>query len=674
MILSDISIRRPVFTVMVTIALMTLGGLGATRLGVDLFPDVSFPIVTVVTVYPGAGPQEVEQLVTKQIEEVVSAVNGVDEVRSYSRDSVSTIVIQFKLEADIKMAATDVRDKVSAIRSQLPKDIKDPVIQRMDPTALPILTYAISSSRNSAETRRIAEDVVKPKIEAVDGVAAVNVMGGLEREIHVFVDRNRMESLGLSLANLSQQIGAESFDLPAGRVTTGKAELNVKTLGRFRSIEELNSMVVASLPTGAQVHLAEVARIEDGYKEARTRTRLTDANGAKDAVILEIQKAGGTNTVQIANTIYTALTDLEKTLPDDVKIHKTIDASTFIRNNIADVRQSILFGGAMAILVIFLFMLDWRSTLISSLALPTSVVTTFLVMWWLGFTFNMMTLMALSLAIGLLIDDAVVVRENIYRHMERGEDPITAARRGTAEIGLAVMATTFTIVAVFVPVAFMGGVVGRMFRQFGLTVVAAVMVSLFISFTLDPMLSARVVKPIEPGHHDSLRHHRLFGPLVRAYDRLDTLYRSLLLWALGHKKTVVGMAVAAFMVSLGLMPVMGSEFMSPSDRGEFRVLLEMPAGISLDEMEGDAPGRGPHPSESRGARAVHGGRPRRRSQQGHCTCLWEQEGRSPHHAMGYPRRPAAAVGSHAHAQIDLCRLRYRRRLGQRNADHPVCAW
>jgi hydrophobe/amphiphile efflux-1 (HAE1) family protein len=581
MFLSEISIRRPVFTVMVTVALMTLGLLGAKSLGVDLFPDVSFPVVTVVTVYPGAGPEEVEQLVTKAIEEQVSSVNGVDEVRSYSRDSVSTIIVQFKLEADIKMAATDVRDKVAAIRAQLPKDIKDPVVQRMDPTALPIMTYAVSSGRNSAETRRIAEDVVKPKVEAVDGVAAVNVIGGLEREVHVYVDRVRLEALGLSLAGLSQQLGLDGFDLPAGRIDAGASELNVKTLGRFRSIGELGEVVVATLPSGAQVHLREVARVEDGYKEPRVRTRLD----GKDAVALEIQKQGGTNTVKIADSVYKVMAGLERTLPPDVKIVNAIDTSTFIRRNISDVSESILFGGAMAILVIFLFMLDWRSTLISSLALPTSVVTTFLGMWWLGFTFNMMSLMALSLAIGLLIDDAVVVRENIYRHMERGEDPITAARKGTAEIGLAVMATTFTIVAVFVPVAFMGGVVGRFFRQFGLTVTAAVLVSLFISFTLDPMMSARVVKPIEPGHHQRLARGRLSGPIVRFYDGLDRGYRGLLGWALRHKKKVALAAAALFVLSLGLVPLMGKEFMTPEDRGEFRVNLEMPAGTSFAEMD-----------------------------------------------------------------------------------------
>lgn len=580
MVLSEISIKRPVFTAMVTLALMTLGLLAARSIGVDLYPKIDFPAVVVVTTYPGAGPREVEQLVTRPIEEAVSALNGVDQVRSTSRDSVSTVVVQFTLKTDAKAAAADVRDRVAGVRGKLPLDAQEPVIQRFDFTAAPVMTYALSAG-DPSEARRLAEDVVKPRFEAVDGVAAVTVTGGLDGEVRLFAEPARLEALGLSLAGLAQQIGAESFDLPAGRVDSGASELNVKTRGRFRSLDELRALVVASLPSGAQVRLGEVARVEDAFKEIRTLNRL-DGN---DAVLLEVQKQGGSNSVAIADEIYRIAEKLSSELPAHAKLTRAMDLTTFIRANVASVTEAIFFGGAMAVLVIFLFMLDWRSTLISSLSLPTSVVTTFLVMWWAGFTFNMMSLMALSLAIGLLIDDAVVVRENIYRHMERGEDPITAARRGTSEIGLAVMATTFTIVAVFVPVAFMGGMIGQFFREFGITVAAAVLVSLFISFTLDPMMSARVMRPITPGHHERLRAHRAFGRIVRALDALEARYRELLAWALGHKKTVVGAASALFLGTLALIPAMGAEFMAAEDRGEFRILLEAPAGTSVAEMD-----------------------------------------------------------------------------------------
>lgn len=579
MFLSDVSIKRPVFTVMVMVGLMTLGILATRTIGVDLFPDVSFPIVTVTTIYPGAGPEEIEKQVTKKMEEAVSAVNGVDKVMSYSRDSVSQVIVQFKLEADVKTANSDVRDRVAAARGLLPAAAKDPVIQRFDPSAAAILTYTVSSGRNAAETRRLAEELIKPLIEAVDGVATVLVLGGLEREVHVFIDPARLDELGLSLGQVAQQVGMEGFDLPAGRITSAGRELNVKTEGRYRSVEELGSLVVATMASGGQVHLRDVARIEDGFKEVRTSTRLD----GRDAVTLQVQKQGGTNTVAIADGVYKVIDKLEKTLPADVKLVKAMDGSTYIRKNIDDVSHDIVFGGLMAVLVIFLFMLDWRSTFIASLSLPTSVVTTFLVMSLLHFTFNMMSLLALSLSIGLLIDDAVVVRENIFRHMEMGKDPITAAREATEEIGLAVMATTFTIVAVFVPVAFMGGMVGQFFRQFGLTVAAAVLVSLFVSFTLDPMMSARVMKPIQPGHHERLKHHRLFGPIVRFYDAIDEYYRGVLRWALTHRWTVVLGATLLFLGSLGLVSFMGKEFVSPQDRGEFKVLLELPAGTAFAE-------------------------------------------------------------------------------------------
>lgn len=577
MFISDISIRRPVFSAMVVIALMSLGLISTGRIGVDLFPDVAFPIIVTTTVYPGAGPEEVEREVSKPIEEVLSSLNGVDKVKSYSRDSVSIVVVEFSLETDVKAAAADVRERIAALRGDLPKDIRDPLIQRFDPASLPIVTYVVSSDLNPAETRRIAEDDIKPLLESVAGVAAVTVTGGLEREAKVLVHRDRLEAAGMSLSQLAHELGMGGFDLPAGRVETTTTELNVKTEGRYRSIEELRDSVIVSAVDGSQVRLGDVADVIDGHKDVRTRTFLD----GKEAVSLDVRKQAGTNTVAIADGVFKRVAELEKKLPQGMKLVKAIDSSTSIRRNIDDVKHEIIFGGLMAVLVVFLFMLDWRSTVITSLSLPTSVLTTFLFMWYMGFTFNMMSLLALSLSIGLLIDDAVVVRENIFRHMEMGKDRKTASHEGTAEIGLAVLATTLTIVAVFVPVAFMGGIVGKMFKEFGLTIAAAVLVSMFISFTLDPMMSANVMRAIKPGHHAELKKHKVFGPIVRFYDRLDVEYRKLLHWALAHKKKVVAASVALFAGSLALTTLMGTEFIPAQDRSEFKVSLETPAGSSL---------------------------------------------------------------------------------------------
>jgi hydrophobic/amphiphilic exporter-1 (mainly G- bacteria), HAE1 family len=579
--LSDVSIDRPVFTSMLAVAVLVLGGLALTRLGVDLFPNVTFPIVTITTPYPGASPEVVEAEVSRPIEEAVSSLSGVDEVRSESRDSLSVVVISFDLEADVRQATNDVRDKVATIRGTLPDDIADPIISRIDPTAIAVLTYAVSSSRDSIETRQIVDDEIRPVIEQVDGVGSVTVSGGAVREVRVELVRAQLEAQGLTVAQVAQAIGAESFDLPGGRLTEGTREVGLTAAGRFRTPSEVGEVVLRSSPNGTQIRVRDVAEVVDGVEETRTLTRVDGA----EAVTFQVQKQAGTNTIAVADGVAEALAALVRRLPPDVHITKVIDASEYIRTNMSELERTLVIGGVLAVVVIFLFMLDWRSTLISAIALPTSVIASFFVMWQLGFTLNMMTMMGLSLAIGMLIDDSVVVRENIFRHMERGEDPLTAARRGTSEIALAVMATTFTIVAVFVPVAFTGGMVGQMLREFGLTVTAAVLVSLLVSFTLDPMLSARIVQKIAPDHHDRMRRHRVFGPIVRGYDALDALYRSALAWTLQHRLTVVAAAALIFVGSLSLTSLMGLEFMGRGDRGELSVNIELPAGTSLAETD-----------------------------------------------------------------------------------------
>lgn len=577
--ISDVAIDRPVFTTMVAVAVLILGGLALLRLGVDLFPNVNFPLVAIVTPYPGAGPEEVEALVTRKIEEAVSVINGVDEVRSYSRDSVSQVVITFKLEADIKQANSDVRDKMAMIRGQLPRDIRDPIISRIDPTAQPVLTYMVASNRSSLETRQLVDDVISPALQRVEGVGSVTPFGGDVREIQVLIERGRLDATQIPIARVAQAIGAESFDMPAGRISVGPKEQSLKAVGRFRTPQEVGEVVLAARPDGSQLRVRDVARVVDGVKEARTLTRVNGVPG----VTFEVQKQAGTNTIAVADAVGKALTKLA--LPSDVKVTKVIDASVFVRVNQKHLNQELVLGGLLAVLVIFVFMLDWRSTLISAVALPTSVIASFFVMWQLGYSLNIMTMMALSLAIGMLIDDSVVVRENIFRHMELGADPFTAARKGTSEIALAVMATTFTIVAVFLPVAFTGGLVGSMFKQFGITITVAVLVSLVVSFTLDPMLSARLTQKIEPDHHERMRQHRWFGPMIRFYERMDGAYRATLEWTLTHRKTVIAAAAGLFFASLGLTSLMGAEFFGRGDMGDFTVNLEAPAGTRLDETD-----------------------------------------------------------------------------------------
>lgn len=578
--LADVAIKRPVFTVMMSLALMVLGFMSLGRLGVDLFPDINFPIVVVNTVYPGASPEEVERLVTRPIEDSLAGVTGMDRIKSTSRDSVSTVVAQFKLEADIKQAGADVREKVAGVRGRLPRDVEDPIINRVDANASPIMLYSVSGNAPSEELRTFTEDVLKPALETIEGVAAVNVNGGREREIQVELSNAKLQALNLTPAAIAQLITSENMDVPSGRFTANNQETSIRAKGQFTRPEDLGEIVLP-IPGSTPVKLKEVADIKDGFKEQRTRNRV---NG-EPAVVFEIIKQAGTSTLSITAAVEKKLLKLQTNLPPSYQVTKLLDSSLYIQENTHEVEIAIIYGGAMAILIIFLFMLDWRSTLISAMALPTSVVATFLVMDILGFTLNMMSLLALSLAIGLLIDDAVVVRENIFRHMEMGKDPMRAASDGTKEIALAVLATTLTIVAVFLPVGFTSGMIGQFFKQFGLTIAAAVMVSLFVAFTLDPMLSARLVKPIEHNQHELDMAHPIKGPILRFYESLDRGYREILAFSLSHRALVSVIAAVMFFGSLYLVKYMGMEFFPKPDRGQFMVNVQLPAGTSIDATD-----------------------------------------------------------------------------------------
>ena len=576
--LSAIAIRRPVFTVMVTVALMVLGFVGYSRLGTDLFPDVTFPVVVVNIAYPGASPTEVEQLVSKPIEDAVVSLNGIDRIRTSSRDGLSTTLVIFKLGVDVKDAATQVRERVAQVRFKLPQDVKEPAVTRFDVSAAPVLTYTLSGGgRSLADTQKFAKDVIKPALEQIDGVASVDVRGGADREIHVDLDRAKLDALHLPVSAILAQLKQENVTVPAGHFDEGKREINVRTVGEFRSVDEIRDVVVAIAPDGSGVRLRDIASVDDAHEEIRTRIR---TNG-EPSVSFEVVKQSGANTVAVVDAAQAKLAVLAKTFPAGFQASVIIDQSKFIRQNAHEVKVAIVFGGAMAILVILVFMLDLRSTLISAIALPTSVVATFFVMYVLNFTLNMMTLLALSLAIGLLIDDAVVVRENISKHLERGVEPRQAALEGTKEIALSVCATTLTVVAVFVPVAFMDGIVGQFFRQFGLTITAAVLVSLFVAFTLDPMLSSRFSKAHVAGARDPFS--TIKAPFRAVFDATDALYRVVLAWSVRHKLIIAGIALASLFAMAQIAKLMGNEFVNAEDRGQFVMEMELPAGTTLEE-------------------------------------------------------------------------------------------
>jgi HAE1 family hydrophobic/amphiphilic exporter-1 len=576
--LSGVSIRRPVFTTMLMLGLIVLGIFGYRRLAIDEFPEVDIPVVSVQTIYPGASPETVEREISRRLEETFNTVEGVDRITSISLEGVSQVIVEFVLERDGDQAAQDIRAKIDLIRRVLPVDVEAPVVQKFDPSATPILSLAISSDQIPvSELTLLADGVIRRRLEAVNGVGQVQIAGGLLREVRVYLQPDRMQALGVSAPEVMGALQRQNMEVPAGRVERGSQEQLVRVLGRITDPNQFAEVIVANRD-GQPIRLRDVAQVEDGTEEERS---LALVNGER-AVSLDILKVSGANTVAVADGVNEELERLRPELPPGVELQVVVDNSTQIRQSVEDVLHELFLGAILTVLVVMLFLNDWKATAITSLALPVSVVSSFILMNALGFTLNVLTLMALSLSIGILIDDAIVVIENIVRHREMGEDHFTAAGRGTREIFLAVMATTFSIVAVFVPVAFMGGIIGRFFYQFGLTVAWAVLVSLFVSFTLTPMLSAWWgVDPHVEGHGGGNVITRSIARFNRWFDSQAERYRGIIEWALNHRKSTLALATASFIGAFMLFPMIGGGFMPDSDNSMFSVTIETPEGSSL---------------------------------------------------------------------------------------------
>jgi HAE1 family hydrophobic/amphiphilic exporter-1 len=574
--LSATAIRRPVFTAMVMVGLIVLGFFSYQRLAIDQFPAVDLPIVTVQTTFPGASAEAVEREVTRRMEEAFNPVEGVRNITSVSLEGVSQILIEFELGRAVDDAAQDVRSKIEGIRRSLPGDIDPPVVQKLDPAAQPILTLALSSGTlPMVELTTLADETLRRRLENVSGVGEVRVSGGAEREVRVLLRPDRLQALGVTVPQVSAALARQNLEVPAGRVQRGSGERLVRVAGRITDPAQFGDVIVATRD-GAPVRVRDVARVEDGSPEERSLALL---DGAR-AISIDILKVSGANTVAVADAVRAELAALEGSLPAGTGLRVVRDNSVFIRNSITDVIHELVLGAILTVLIVMLFLNDWKATAITSLALPVSVISSFIVMMAMGFTLNVLTLMALSLSIGILIDDAIVVIENIVRHREQGEDHFAAAGRGTRELILAVMATTFSIVAVFVPVAFMRGIIGRFFFAFGITVAWAVLVSLFVSFTLTPMLSAWWgVNPHHGAGGNPLT--RALTAFNRAFDRLAARYRRVIAWALAHRRSTLGIAGASFVAAIMLFPLIGGSFMPDTDQSEFVVQFQTPEGSSL---------------------------------------------------------------------------------------------
>lgn len=579
MFLSDFSIKRPVATVVIIIALMALGLLALNKLRVNQIPDVEQPVLTVTISYPGASPDTVEREIVNRIEKALQSISGVDEVRATASESQARIVLMFNFDKNMIEAADEVRNAIGTVRHKLPVEMREPVLQRLDPSAQPIMQLALSSTKqNHAQISQLAEDELADRIRAIPGVAIVNVNGALRRELSVLLRAEKLREFGVSVTEVVAAVRAQNATAPVGKVRGALEDQSIRLVGRIESPAEFEQIVIKRRGNEV-VRLGQVASVKDGFAELGG---FSVRNGHPN-VGMSVTRSREASTVSVADEIRALVAEINKTLPEGTKLEVTQDGGENAENSLNNVIHALVFGAGLTIFVVYVFLNSWRSTLITALSLPTSVIAAFIAVWLCGFTLNFMSLLGLSLAIGVLIDDAIVVRENIVRHMEMGEDRRTAALNGTSEIGLAVAATTFSIVAVFVPVAFMPGVSGEWFRPFALTVVASVLVSLFISFTLDPMLSAYWGDP--PGHHERQTRgiSKLLSRFNAWFDRQADRYGQVIGWALHHRKWMWLFGLGSFPLAIALQATYGgTSFLPASDAGVLAVEVRTPSSSSLE--------------------------------------------------------------------------------------------
>ena len=579
--LAEICVRRPVFATMLILSLTVVGLFSYNSLGVDLFPKIDLPTITVTVVNPGASPQEIETEITDKVEGAVNTISAIDELRSTSVEGVSQVFITFLLEKNPDIAAQEVRNKIDLIANDLPVTAEQPIVQKLDTDAAPVVRIAVSAPRSLREVTDVADKKIKQQIESINGVGDVQIIGGREREIEVWVDPDKMRAFDVTVAQVADAVRAQNMEVPGGRVDEGTRELTVRTMGRIIEPAQFNNLIVANRGTYA-VKLSDIGYAEDGAEEPRTEARL---NG-QPAVTLIVSKQSGQNTVAVADAVKTRLKEVTSTLPPGFKTEVVGDQSIFIKASIEAIQTHLIEGSILAAIVVFIFLWSFRSTLIAGLAIPTSLIATFGLMAAMGFTLNQITMLALTLMVGIVIDDAIVVLENIFRFIEeKGIPPFQAAIDGTKEIGLAVTATTLSLLAVFLPVGFMGGIVGRFMSSFGLTSAFAIAVSLLVSFTLTPMLAARLIKRsddereralekhTEPADHGS-KESRFYRPIDRTYTRMLT-------WSMAHRWVIVA---ACFIVIVSIVPLfmfVGKNFLPVDDQAQFEVNVRAPEGSTL---------------------------------------------------------------------------------------------
>ncbi|HEY6615112.1 MAG TPA: efflux RND transporter permease subunit, partial [Vicinamibacterales bacterium] len=582
MFISDTAIKRPVLTIVAMLLFVVFGLVALVQLDTDEYPEIDAPVVVIAIPYPGASPDVVEREVIDPIEEVISGISGVDKMTSNSLDSFANIIVEFDFSKDPRLASQEVRDKISEIRNELPTEMEEPILTQFDPADRPIMSLTLSSpGLNGAELTRIADPDITRRLRAISGVATVDLVGAIERELVVEIRPRDLQATGVSVAQVVQALQSQNLASPVGRLAGQLDERTIRLKGRLDSPADFKQLVV-SQQKGRVIRLGDLADVRDSTEEPRSFAAYDD----EAAVGIDILKSTGFSTTAVAEQIRNRVTDIQRTLPAGVTLRVVTDAGVRVEDSVEGVQQALIEGAALTVAVVFLFLNSWRSTVITGLALPVSVLASFVAVWAYGFTLNTMSLLGLSLSIGILIDDAIVVRENIVRHVEMGKAHYKAAFDGTDEIGLAVTATTLSIVVVFIPIAFLGGIAGQWFKPFGLTIVCSVLVSLFVSFSLDPMLSAYWPDPHLPMERRPLIS-RLLGRFNHWFDRQAERYKTVIAWALDHRFAMVSLAIATFVGALALpaMGIVGAGFVPEMDNSEFAVDIETPPGSNLAYTE-----------------------------------------------------------------------------------------
>ncbi|HEY0429072.1 MAG TPA: efflux RND transporter permease subunit [Pyrinomonadaceae bacterium] len=608
--LAEVCVKRPVFATMLILSLVTVGAFSFFSLGVDLFPKIDFPTITITVVNPGASPQEMETEITEKVEEAVNTISGIDELRSSSVEGISQVFVQFVLEKDVNVAAQEVENRVQTVIPNLPETAEQPTVQKLDTDAAPVLRIVVSAPVNLRDVTEVAKNRIKERIESVNGVGQISIIGGRERQINVWVDPDKMRSYNVTAAEITNSLRLQNIEFPSGRLEQGQKETSVRTLGKIQKPEEFANVVVA-VRGDYEVKVKDLGYVEDGAEEIRSQA----LHNGQPAVTLVVSKQSGQNTVAVAHEVKARLAEIASTLPPNYQVKIIGDNSIFIENSLHSIEEHLILGGLLASVVVFLFLWNFRTTIIAALAIPTSIVSTFALMYAMGYTLNSITMLSLTLMVGIVIDDAIVVLENIYRFIEeKGMNPFQAAIEGTREIGMAVLATTLSLMAVFVPIGFMQGIVGKFMSSFGLTASFAIGVSLIVSFTLTPMLAARLIKPrkdedleqkAEPVGAGESKKITGDGMLANDYEepvtnrrkqetaeahssknswfysKIDRAYTFLLRFSMAHRWLIVTLCILVFLSIIPLFKFVGKNFLPVDDQSQFEISVRAPEGYSL---------------------------------------------------------------------------------------------